>query len=225
MMRTQKTHDMGGVSGFGPINAESEHKEPLFHAPWESRVLAITVATGMLGRWTLDRSRHARERQPREQYLANSYYENWIAGLETLLVESGLLTPQELKSGKAQGKTPLAINKDHALKILQTGGPTLMDEPLMPTFHIGQKVRVKDEQFPGHTRVPAYAQGCVGVVEAYRGVHVFADANAPGPEQGGERRGEPLYTVCFQASELWGAEANKKDTVCIDLWQPYLKVP
>ena len=225
MMTTHKTHDMGGVSGCGPINAEPERKEPLFHAPWESRVLAITVATGMLGRWTLDRSRHSRERQPREQYLANSYYETWLAGLETLLVETGLLTPQELASGKAQSKTPLAVNKDHALKILKTGGPTLMDGPLRPTFQIGQQVRVKDKQLYDHTRVPAYAHGCVGVVEAYRGVHVFADANAPSPEQGGERRGEPLYTVCFQACELWGVEVNNKDTVRIDLWQPYLKAP
>ena len=223
MTSPQKIHDMGGVSDYGPINAEPEPEEPLFHAPWESRVLAMTVATGMLGRWTLDRSRHARERLPREQYLANSYYETWTAGLETLLVESGLLTRQELASGKAQGQTPLAVNKDRALKILRSGGPTLMDDPLMPAFQIGQQVRVKDEQLPGHTRTPAYAHGCEGVVESYRGIHVFPDANAPAPEQGGERRGEPLYTVCFQARELWGAEANAKDTVRIDLWQPYLE--
>ena len=98
-----------------------------------------------------------------------------------------------------------------------------MDDPLMPAFQIGQQVRVKDEQLPGHTRTPAYAHGCEGVVESYRGIHVFPDANAPAPEQGGERRGEPLYTVCFQARELWGAEANAKDTVRIDLWQPYLE--
>ena len=36
-------HDMGGMHGFGPITREEN--EPLFHHPWEGRVLAISVAT------------------------------------------------------------------------------------------------------------------------------------------------------------------------------------
>ena len=66
-------------------------------------------------------------------------------------------------------------------------------------------------------------RGHVGCVEAYRGVHVFADANALRPEDGGGRRGEPLYTVRFAARELWGQDASAHDSVLVDLWQPYLE--
>lgn len=217
-------HDMGGATGFGPINPEPEREEPLFHADWESRTLALTLACGMLGRWTLDMSRHARERQEPEQYLANSYYQTWMAGLETLLLETGLVTAEELDSGHAASPSEaVAADADKARQILATGGPTLMDIPMEPQFQVGDKVRVIDEIPKGHTRAPGYTRGRVGKIEAYRGVHVFADANSRHPEDGGERRGEPLYTVRFESRELWGEDANPQDSVRVDLWQPYLE--
>ncbi|MFZ0486951.1 MAG: nitrile hydratase subunit beta, partial [Arenicellales bacterium] len=87
-------HDMGGMHGFGPVRPEAD--EPLFHAPWEARVLAMTLAMGGWGRWNIDASRHARERTPAAQYLASSYYERWLAGLVTLMLEHGLVTEAEL---------------------------------------------------------------------------------------------------------------------------------
>lgn len=217
-------HDMGGVHGFGPINAEPERDEPLFHAVWESRAFAMTMACGLLGRWTIDMSRHARERQEPERYLANSYYETWMAGLETLLIESGLITAGELQSGRALSASSVtAVDGVRARQILATGGPTLMDVAMEQRFAVGDTVRVRNEDAAGHTRTPGYARGHVGAVEAYRGVHVFADANARRPEGGGQRRGEPLYTVRFTARELWGGKANARDSVSIDLWQPYLE--
>lgn len=219
-------HDMGGVGGFGPINAEPERSEPLFHAPWERRALGLTLACGMLGRWNIDMSRHARERQTRERYLGNSYYETWIAGLETLLTESGLMTSGELQSGKVSSPAePVAIHVERAMEILASGAPTLMDEPAEPLFQVGDKVRVSREQPATHTRAPRYAHGHEGVIEAFQGLHVFADAHALPPEEGGGRRGEPLYSVRFTATELWGADANPRDSVLIDLWQPYLESP
>ncbi|NQU57833.1 MAG: nitrile hydratase subunit beta [Rhodospirillales bacterium] len=219
-------HDMGGVPGFGPINAEPEREEPLFHADWEQRAWVITLACGMLGRWTIDMSRYARERQKPEQYLANSYFETWMAGLETLLLEAGLLTPTELESGRASTiSPPVAVDAERAREILATGGPTLMDDPMQPRFRVGDPVLVIDNHPQGHTRAPQYVRGHVGTVEAYRGVHVFADANAARPEDGGQRRGEPLYTVRFAARELWGDDASPNDSVLIDLWQPYLEGP
>jgi len=219
-------HDMGGVPGFGPVNPEPERSEPLFHAPWERRAFAVTVACGLLGRWTIDMARHARERQQPERYLANSYYENWMAGLETLLLEKHMITAEELQSGHpATPSTPVAVDAGQALEKLAAGGPTLMDVPAHPLFQIGSQVRVVDNHPTEHTRVPGYASGHIGTVEAYRGVHVFADANARPVEDGGGRVGEPLYTVRFTARELWGAKANPRDSVLIDLWQPYLESP
>ena len=81
-------HDLGGQDGLGPIRPESEHDEPVFHTSWERRVFALTLAAGASGQWNLDQSRHARERQHPVAYLSHSYYENWLAGLETLLLEN-----------------------------------------------------------------------------------------------------------------------------------------
>src|SRR5580693_4603338 len=96
-------HDLGGMHGLGPILAESESQEPVFHADWEKRVFGLALALGPLGQWNIDMSRFARERQHPADYLLHSYYENWLVGLEKLLVEKGLVTAEELGSGKAAG--------------------------------------------------------------------------------------------------------------------------
>ena len=40
-------HDMGGMHGMGPI--EAEPNEPVFHKPWEGRVYALSVAHSVGG--------------------------------------------------------------------------------------------------------------------------------------------------------------------------------
>ena len=90
-------HDMGGMHGLGPIAPEAD--EPLFHAPWEARVLAMTLAAGAWGRWNIDASRHARERIPGPDYLRMSYYEKWLVGLERLMLETALVSGEELATG------------------------------------------------------------------------------------------------------------------------------
>ena len=96
-------HDLGGKRGFGCVlpasnaNAQgSDLVEPLFHAEWERRAFALTLATGMLGQWNIDESRHARENQAPQRYLDNSYYETWLVGLQKLLHEKGMLEREEL---------------------------------------------------------------------------------------------------------------------------------
>jgi len=89
-------HDMGGMHGFGPVVAEAH--EPVFHAEWERRAFALTLAAGFLGEWNIDMSRFAREQMPPAAYLASSYYEHWLWGLEHLLVERGLLTREEIEA-------------------------------------------------------------------------------------------------------------------------------
>ncbi len=88
-------HDLGGKQGFGPINPEPN--EPVFHHEWEKRAFAITVACGFLGKWNLDKSRFAREKMDPDEYLATSYYEHWIYGLELLLDENGLVSREEVQ--------------------------------------------------------------------------------------------------------------------------------
>lgn len=214
-------HDLGGMQGFGAVDPEPEASESLFHAPWERRAFAITLACGMLGRWTLDQTRHARERQHPRTYLSNSYYETWLAGLTTLLSETGLLAAGELAAGKPARRadvTPPDAEKARAL--LAKGGPTLMDPAGAPRFAVGDRVRVRNLHPNGHIRVPRYVRGRPGQIHAYHGVHVFADLNAHG-----RREGQPLYSVRFSARELWGPDASPRDTVFVDLWEPHLERP
>ncbi len=93
-------HDMGGMDGFGPVEIEAD--EPVFHAEWERRAFAITVAMGFYGRWNIDTSRFARERIPPAEYLAASYYEKWLLGLETLLAENDLVSRDEIDARAAE---------------------------------------------------------------------------------------------------------------------------
>src|SRR5262245_30623868 len=94
-------HDIGGMHGFGPINPEPEADESVFHAEWEKRVFGLRLAAGALGKFNIDMGRYARERQHPAEYLRHTYFENWLAGLEKLLVETGLVTAEELVTGKA----------------------------------------------------------------------------------------------------------------------------
>jgi nitrile hydratase len=93
-------HDLGGMHGLGPIDAEID--EPVFHAEWERRCFAITLASGFLGQWNTDMGRYARESMHPGDYLKTSYYEHWLHGLQILLVEKGLLTADEIAARMAE---------------------------------------------------------------------------------------------------------------------------
>jgi nitrile hydratase len=204
-------HDMGGAHGFGPV--EPEPDEPVFHADWERRVLALTLAMGATGEWNIDSSRFARENRPPGEYLSLTYYEIWLAGLERLLAGRGLL------DGPARPleRTLAAADVE---RMLARGGPTRRDPPPSPArFATGDRVRARNVHPRTHTRLPRYVRGRTGTVVALHGCHVFPDAHAHG-------RGEDprwLYTVRFSARELWGDIADPGASVSVDAWEPYLE--
>ena len=213
-------HDLGGMQELGPISAEPEASEPVFHDPWEARVLALTLACGMLGQWNIDQSRDARERQHPVDYLSHSYYENWFAGLRRLLQESGLLTAEEIRSGRADGAPDPAIENrvpaaGEIAGILSRGGPTEMAPENEPRFKTGDRMRVDPARRAGHTRVPGYVRGHHGLIVRHHGAHVFPDDNARGI-----RHGRHLYNVSFSAADLWGEGRGRAH---VDLWQDYLE--
>jgi nitrile hydratase beta subunit len=213
-------HDMGGMHGFGPVAPDPD--EPLFHAPWEARALALTLAAGALGHWTLDGSRHARERIPGSEYLAMSYYERWIAGLESLLSETGLATAEEIRAGvpdPGEGSQAAAIPVGRMVARLARGGPTARAFDGPAAFASGDRVRARNLNPAGHTRLPRYLKGRIGRITRSHGAHVLPDASAHGL---GERP-EPLYQVRFEADELWGPQAQAPGAVFADLWESYLE--
>jgi nitrile hydratase subunit beta len=213
-------HDMGGVHGFGRV--EPEPDEPVFHAAWERRAFAITVAMGATGEWNIDMSRFARENRAPADYLAKSYYELWLAGLEALLAERRLVSAEELAAGRALG-SPRPVTRilaaDDVDRVLSRGTVTAREPNAPARFKLGDRVRARNMHPSGHTRLPRYVRGRVGTVERVRGCHVFPDSNAAGT---GEQP-QWLYAVQFEGRELWGASGDPKLKVSVDAWEPYLE--
>jgi len=211
--------DLGGQMGFGPVAPEAN--EPVFHAPWERRALALTLAMGATREWTIDMSRHARESLPPAQYLGSSYYEIWIAGLIKLILARGLVTKDEVASGKMQVPAKKVAGKLLAKNVataLAKGGPTTRPETT-PRYKAGDKVRTKNFHPVTHTRLPRYLRGREGEIVLLHGTHVFPDTNAHGK---GENP-QALYTVRFSARDIWGEARHPRDTVSADLWESYLE--
>lgn len=211
-------HDLGGMTCFGPV--VTEENEPVFHGDWERRVFAINIAaSGALG--PLDYRRHGIERIAPAQYLRSSYYENWLARVELLALETGLITEQELVSGHAQFQAksnPPTIEELAA--VIASGRPADRDTGrLEPRFAIDQLVRARNINPTGHTRLPRYVRGRLGTIHVIHGTHVFPDTSAHGE---GENP-QPLYSVKFAATELWGPAAAQGDHLFIDLWEDYLE--
>lgn len=221
-----RVHDMGGRFGDGPINPEPEDA-PVFAEDWHARALAVTLASGFLGQWNIDTSRHARERLSPKDYTRFSYYEKWISGLADLLVEKGVLTLDDLREARSADDHPLSermLKAESVAAALAKGGPSERTDNVPPKFAHGQAVitpravanRLVDG---GHTRLPNYAAGARGRILRLHGSHVLPDSNAHGLGEAPE----PLYAVAFPASELWAKPEHPKDEVVLDLWQSYLE--
>ena len=214
-------HDMGGMHGFGPV--EPEPDEPVFHADWERRAFALTLAMGATGEWTLDAARFSREDWAAPVYLSRTYYETWLAGLERLLAERALVSPLEVEAGHPmEPARPLRrgpVDGDAAARMLRSGGPSNREAPRPARFAVGDRVRARTMNPPTHTRLPRYVRGHTGTVVLVDGCHVFPDVNAHG---GGE---DPqwLYTVRFDGRDLWGPGADPTVAVSVDAFEPYLE--
>jgi nitrile hydratase beta subunit len=217
-MNYRSNADLGGQEGHGAVHPEPEGE--LFHATWESRVLALTLAAGATGLWNIDTSRSARETLA--DYRDLSYYQIWLAGLEKLLVQSGAVQADEIAQGRAL-RPGLTLSKvlraGQVAAVLAHGAPTARNPGGPARYALGQRVRTRDALPQHHTRLPGYARGKRGVIERVHGAHVFADTHA----QGLGEQPQWLYTVAFDETELWGDVAPRQNAaVSVDAWEPYL---
>lgn len=213
------THaDLGGQPGHGRVVPEPEGE--LWHAAWEPRAMALTVACGATGSWNIDMSRSARETLP--DYAALSYYQIWTAALEKLLIERRMLRSAELHRTTAIDP-PIPVTRvlraENVATALARGSPTERPSVEAARFAIGERVRTRQLKVSHHTRLPGYVQGQVGTVERLHGTHVFADPHAHGL---GEQP-QWLYTVVFDAATLWPGSGSGSHRVSVDAWQPYLE--
>jgi nitrile hydratase subunit beta len=212
-------HDLGGTMGHGPVIPEVN--EPWFHAEWEKKALALTLAMGATGSWNIDTSRHARESLPPLIYLGTSYYEIWLRALVDLMIRYHLVTEKELTASQSSqpGKAVKRVLKaDAVAAALAKGGPCDRPCDTKPLFKSGDIVRCSKDSLTTHTRLPNYLRNAVGVIVENHGAFVYPDSNARG-------KGEnPIwcYAVQFKATNIWGDGADPYSEVMVDLFEPYL---
>jgi nitrile hydratase len=220
-------HDLGGMQGFGPVEREAD--EPTFHAAWEAVVLAMQHAGRSRGVFNIDEFRHGIERMAPAHYLRATYYEKWLEGITRLLVEKGVVGAEELATRrtffeeKPDASAAAALSGPPAARGASKVNPRwvtdfIRETGATPRFAPGEAVLTREMHPHGHTRLPRYARGKRGVIHCCHGIHVFPDTNAHGE---GEQP-QPLYSVRFDARELWGESAEPNQAVHIDLWESYL---
>lgn len=217
-------HDVGGMHGFGPVMIEPD--EPAFHHGWERRMFALTLATGYLGLWNLDQMRFTREHQPPAEYLATTYYEHWLYGLERMLDARGLVRRDELTARRLDPTVAVvrldgvsAIDRDGVARRVRDRRASRSDDNVPARFQVGDPVVTRNINPVGHTRLPRYARGKRGVVAIDHGVWINPDSsgNDLGPDP------QHVYAVRFEARELWGDEAPRRDALYVDLWDHHLE--
>ena len=215
-------HDFGGMHGFGKV--EMEDNEPYFHADWERRIFAITMVMGFVTLTGDDQFRREIERMDPAHYLRSHYYEKWLDSTLSVAKEFGLTTEEELAGGavapipEALQDNPPAIAREVWDDIHAGASQAMPDSGVTQRFRFGERVRTVAHRGDGHTRLPRYARGKIGTIEGAWGTFIYADANAA------EYRTDPvhLYSVAFDARDLWGDEAARGDSVVLDLFEPYL---
>jgi nitrile hydratase len=188
-------HDLGGRHGFGRVLPEPD--EPVFHHDWEKRVFGAVLVGMGAGIANIDRFRHAIERLDPVYYLSAGYYGRWLGALE-LAVREWQERGEPLERAEPGSLRPVA-------------------QP--PRFARGAKVRTRNLQPAGHTRLPGYARARRGTIAIVHPGFVLPDTNAHG-------RGEHpewVYAVRFEAAELFGADAEPNACVHIDLFESYLE--
>lgn len=209
-------HDMGGMTGFGPINPEIG--EPVFHSRWEARVYALVRSMSRAAAWKSNRA--YRESLPALKYWSSSYYEIWFEALVRALLAHGLVTESELAAGRSQGparKVAGVMRSAEVAASLARGSPEDRPSGAGQAFAPGDKVRIRNINPETHTRLPRYARGRLGEIAHVHGTFVYPDSNVLGLGEDPQW----LYTVRVSAGELWGKETGCP--VYLDLWEPYLE--
>jgi nitrile hydratase subunit beta len=212
-------HDLGGMQGFGHTKELSA--APPFAEPWEGRAFALGLLAIRVSGTNLHAFRHAIERVPPADYLSG-YYPRWLMGAQNLLQDSGVVSAAEVaaRAARLSGQDSAEPARPELRKPdMPSGGPgNLRSLDVPPAFAVGDRVRTRDLDPAGHTRLPRYVRRRAGTVAAIRPAAVFPDSAA-------HFRGEDpqhVYSVEFASAELWGP-GSEPFTLAIDLFEPYLE--
>jgi nitrile hydratase beta subunit len=212
-------HDCGGMQCYRAIHYTPS--EPAFHAPWEGRVLALNHASWYVHNVELPTFRSDIESLPAVDYLRMSYWEIWFASLVNRLIASGWVSSREVELGHSERpltNSAVPASPHEAVAALLRARNAMRKETQAPRFGIGARVRARNINPTGHTRLPRYVRDKVGTIARHRGPYDFPDTD----EYNLGANPNHVYSVRFTGRELWGDDASPKDFIYLDLWERYL---
>jgi nitrile hydratase len=219
-------HDMGGMHGFGPVVREKD--EPVFHEAWEGRVMGMLRELGaVMPAKSPGEMRDIIEHIEPLRYLSMSYYERFLEVVVKRALANGLITEEELETrvGLFREEPDRTVPRRSDSKAVERAHRRMTTQPRpepqgsAPRFAVGDRVLVKNLNWPGHNRLPRYIRGKVGWIERVNGLYQIEDAHADslGPNP------QTVYTAGFEGLEVWGAECEANTRVYIELWEGYLE--
>lgn len=212
-------HDVGGKQGFGSIKVTTE--DPPFATEWEGRAFGISKAATAASDYGIDKFRYTREQLPPLEFLTAPYFEQWLRANMAMLVGCGLVTAEELGSGRSDGTKPADVGPPDTAEDVRAARfvSHRFDGPYdgEPAFSEGDRVRVSLDAPPGHTRLPQYIRGRAGLVLAYQGAHGVPDDSVKNIKSY-----EPLYTVVFAIGDLFEDRAGSPDQINVEIWERFL---
>ncbi|GAA3767897.1 nitrile hydratase subunit beta [Streptomyces chiangmaiensis] len=213
--------DMGGTPGWGPVHPP-RMDEPVFAETWQGRAFALALLASKVAGANVDAFRHSLERLDRAAYLDEGYFGRWINGGELMLTDSAILAPGAVDArarnllGQHVEEPPIPdpAKPDYTA----TAEGPLRSVDAAPAFGVGERVRAKDISPAGHTRLPGYIRGHVGVVELIQPAQVLPDTNAHFLGENPQH----VYSVRFDSHELWGTDAEPF-ALTVDMYESYLE--
>jgi nitrile hydratase len=197
-------------------------EEPPFADRWEARAFALALLSMRTSGTNLNAFRHAMSRLDRADYFEDGYYGRWLHGAENLLYDSAIIAPGTVEARVANMsggsvEEPPAPQPDKP-NYAPTAAGSIRAVDGEPRFAVGQRVRAKSFEPPGHTRLPRYVMGHEGTVVIVEPAHVFPDSHAHFQGENAQR----VYTVRFESRELFGPAAERF-ALNIDLYEDYLE--
>lgn len=212
-------YDVGGMDGF---TLPERDQGRVLKEEWERQVWGMVFASIGLPGVPLGASRDFIERLPPVVYLTMPYYARFMHARERALLDSGLVTEAELENPDGPISRPnlpsfRPTTPEQVVQLLRRDASAQLDDAVPPAFKVGDSVVVRNDHPAGHTRVPRYVRGRHGTIQRSHGVHRFEDAVGPvdvGPQH--------LYTVSFDAAELWGRRGHPRDRIHVELWEYHL---
>ena len=215
-------HDIGGMHGFGPV--DRDEAVPVRLERWEGASIAlVNLVVGSIG--NIDEFRHSIERMAPAHYLSSTYYEHWVDGVLRIFEERGELDPGQFEAKLAEyianpadvADVPVRPGPLRPRKTRSEGHPFRRPGP-EPRYEVGDAVTARNINPAGHTRLARYIRGKAGRIHACHGAFIFPDSNAHALGEDPQ----PLYSVRFEAADVWGEDAGAREAIYIDLWESYL---